>query len=263
MARSWLRVVWVDAVILSGWLACAGMAVLHERGYLWGGSGSATAVLSAPEEANEQWFGLYYRGEKIGFSHVMVMPEEREGIPGIAVVDQGRLAFNLLGQEQTLEIGARAFIDANWRLRAFHASVRSPTSDLEWSGRREGDALVVRVVTPTSTVSRRVRDPSGSAFVNGLSSWAAFHRLQVGQSGKAWMLNPLALHPEPVYFHVRRVERVDGREALVVESEAGGMMTTSWVTPQGEVLRESSPLGWELRRQSREQALARLRGDRR
>jgi transglutaminase-like putative cysteine protease len=33
------------------------------------------------------------------------------------------------------------------------------------------------------------------------------------------------------------------------------MQTTSWVTPEGDVLKEESPLGWELVRESMEQAL--------
>ena len=258
MRRLSLHHLIIDGAILVGWLATVGMVILHERGQLWGGMGNPTSTLIATIDAKEQWFGIYYQGQKIGFSQTVVVPDEHEGVPGVGVIDNGRLVFNLLGQPQQLEVRARAFIDADWRLQVFTASIQSPTQALRWVGRRHGEELMVTVTTPTSTVTKRLRDPTGSAFVNGLSSWAAFHRLRLGQSGKAWVLNPLALTPEPVYFTVRKREIVDGADALVVETDVSGLTTTSWVTPDGEVLRETSPLGWELRRESREQAMTHL-----
>jgi len=118
--------------------------------------------------------------------------------------------------------------------------------------------LLLTVKTPTGTFTKQLHDPTGSAFVNGLSSWAAFHRLHVGQYGKAWVINPLALSPEAVYFSVRRRELVDGHDALVVETDVGGITTTTWVTPDGNVLKETSPLGWELRQEPRETAMQRI-----
>jgi transglutaminase-like putative cysteine protease len=242
-----LRSLAIDGLIAAAWISSAGLVALHERGSLWG-TVRPLATISAGLEAKEQWFGLYYQGRKIGFSHLALIPDTRDGVPGTGLIDRGQLDFNLLGTPQRLEVSARAFIDAEWRLQAFLASIRSEATHMTWRGERQGEALLVTVETPTSTVTKRLRDPSGSAFVNGLSSWVAFHRLRVGQSGRAWVLNPLSLAPELVFFHVRRREPLDGRETLVVESEIGGLSATSWVTPEGEVLKEVSPLGWELRR---------------
>ena len=255
MSRSLVRALIIDSLIVGGWLVCVGMVVLHERGGLWRGFGNPTASLGATLDVKEQWFGIYYQGQKIGFSQTILVPEEHDGMPGVGVMDRGRLSFNLLGSPQQLEVSARAFIDADWRLQFFTTSIHTATHDLTFTGRRHGDELLVSMTTPTSSVAKRLQDPTGGAFVNGLSSWVAFHRLRVGQSGKAWVLNPLALNPEPVYFTVRRSEALDGKQALVVESDVGGMTTTSWVTPEGEVLKETSPLGWELRQEPRGQAL--------
>lgn len=262
MARVVMRALAIDGIILASWLASAGLVVLQERGALWGGSGNPTASLEAPLETKEQWFGIYYQGQKIGFSQVTLVPEERDGVPGVGIIDVGRLTFTLLGAPQQLEVRAKAFIDADWRLQDFTARIQSSTYRLEWSGRRQGDTLLVTVGTPTSSVTKRLHDPTGSAFVSGLSSWAAFHRLHIGQSGKAWVLNPLALAPETVSFTVRRQEIVDDTVTLVVDTEVSGLTTTSWVTPSGEVLRETSPLGWEVHRETQAQALQGLARER-
>ena len=259
MTRPWTRGLGLDGLFVVSWLASVGLVVLHEGGGLWGGLGNPTATLSATIEAREQWFVLSYQGQPLGFSRMAIAPEHREGVPGVSVADSGRLFFNLLGTPQELAVSSEAFIDANWRLQAFTASVGSATSVMRWSGRRQGSTLLVTVQTPTSAVTKTLRDPDGSAFVNGLSSWAAFHRLRVGQSGRAWVINPLSLNPEAVYFHVRRREVVDGRDALVVESDMAGLTTTTWITPAGDVMRETSPLGWELRASSRQEALKSIR----
>lgn len=249
----------LDGAIVAAWLTTVGLVVLHEQGSLWGGLGNPMASMEASLDAKEQWFGIYYQGQRIGFSSMTLSPQELNGVPGVSVRDQGRLTFNLLGTPQRLDVNAWAFIDADWRLQSFAATLTTPTYRMSWQGERRGETLQLTVKTPQSTAMKQLQDPTGSAFVNGLSSWAAFHRLQVGQSGKAWVLNPLALSPEPVYFTVRRREVLDGRDVLVVETDVAGMTTTSWVTPQGEVLKETSPLGWELRQEPQEEILKDLR----
>ncbi len=255
MNGRWVRSLALDGGLVVLWLTSVGMVVVYERGGLWGGARNPLETLGATLESKEQWSGLYYQGQQIGFAHTMLHPQEGDGIPGVTIIDRGRIAFNLLGTPQELEIGARVFIDADWRLQAFSASLQSANYQLTWTGHREGEDLVVSVKTPGGMVSRRLRDPTGRAFVNGLSSWATFHRLRVGQSGRTWILNPLALRPEAVYFHVKGLEVVEGTPALVVESDVAGVTVTSWVTPEGEVVKETSPLGWELRRDTREAAL--------
>jgi hypothetical protein len=243
---------WLDAALLGAWALSIGAVVFHERGQLWGGV-RLQALLHAPLDAQEQWFGLYYQGQRIGSSHLSLLPDDEDGVPGVTVLDRGTMSFSLLGQPQTVSLQARAFIDADWRLRSFAASIQTPQTRLEWSGRRRGESLLVTVATPSSTTTLTIRDPKDQALVSGLSSWAAFRRLKVGQSGSALVLNPLALRPEPVYFTVVRAELLEGRRVLVVETDVAGLTTTSWVTPEGEVLRETSPLGFELRREAREE----------
>ena len=113
---SWWRVVVIDGAMLLIWLSSVGAVVVYERGGLSVGRGPFTASLGATLEAKEQWFVVDYQGRQIGFSHATLIPEERHGMPGVGLIDQGRLTFNLMGQLQELEVNARAFIDADWRL---------------------------------------------------------------------------------------------------------------------------------------------------
>lgn len=244
-----------DIVILAAWLASAGLVVSHERGGLFGHTINPITALTAPLEVREQWFGLYYKGHKIGFSQSTVAPDDFEGMPGVAVTERGRVAFTLMGIPQQLDLAGKAFFDADWRLLRFSASIQSEAYNLTWSGRRRGDDLIVEVEAGKSRYITKVHDPANNTMVVGLAPWAAFRRLQPGQWGKFWVLNPLALNPEPVYFTVRSMEVFQGRPTLMIETDFRGIASKSFVTLDGEVIKEESPLGWELVRESREEAM--------
>jgi len=250
ISRAWLT----DGIILASWLATVGVVAMTEHG-LWVGGLRGLRIISPTLDVNEQWFGLYYQGQKVGFTNVMLMPDERGGIPGFSIVDEGRLAFSLLGIPQVLQIHVRAFVDADYRLHHFVATVQAEGYHLKLSGRREGDTFLLVLSSPASSVSQRLRDPAGRIWVSGLSSWATFHQPQVGQRGRTWILNPLALKPEPVHFFVRRRETVNGQDAFVIETDYRGVTATTWITPEGIVLKETSPMGWDLVQEPMEQAL--------
>ena len=249
----------VDGVIFSGWLMMVALVVVHEHG-VWGGWLRMSRALPASLEVREQWFGLYYQGSKVGFTHVLLVPDEQDGMPGLAIEDQGRLRFTLLGTPQLLEIRSRAFIDAQWQLRTVRMTVEAEGYRLGIDGKREGDDMVLTLSTASSRLVQRLRDPAGRLWIGGLSSWSVFHELQVGQEGQLWVVNPLALKPESARFAVRRREELDGHDALVVETDYQGIRATTWITPTGVVLKETSPLGWELKQESPRQALEALGG---
>ncbi|HEX9779642.1 MAG TPA: transglutaminase-like domain-containing protein [bacterium] len=260
MRRALVKMALLDALLLAAWGASVGLVLLHERGPWLLRSAPALSTLRATMDVREQWFGIYYQGAKLGFAHTLIAPHERNGIPGISIRDQGELVFNLLGEPQRMSIQAWAFIDADWRLAEFEAGVVSDEQRVAWHGVRDGDVIRLTIETPSGKAASELRDPQGRTFVTGMSSWAVFHELAVGQQGTFLVLNPLALRPEPVMFSVPRSELVDGRTALIVETTMGSMTSTSWVTQDGEVLRETSPLGWELVQEPMEKAMTGLSG---
>jgi hypothetical protein len=245
----------LDLAIVAAWLVSVGMAVLHEQGHLFGGAINPLASIGATIDAQEQWFGVYYGEQKVGFAYTMLVPEERQGIPGFTIVDRGYLSFTLLGAPQEIDMTANAFIDADWRLQQFKASLHTEQYQLQWSGIRRGDNLMMTLATNASTITSRLRDPGGRAMVGGLSSWLAFHRLSVGQWGQLWLLSPISLKPETVHFSVRRQERFHDEWALVIETDVQGITTTTWLTPDGRVLKEESPMGWTLLQEPRDVAV--------
>ncbi len=255
MLRRFLGACGLDALILVSWLAAVGWVVSYEYG-LPGAMLRLSRQLISSRDANEQWFGVYYHGHKMGFTHTTLLPDERNGMPGFELVDAGHLRLNLMGTLQRLDLQARAFIDADHRLQTFSATARSEGFDLTMTGTRQGDELLLTLASPTGSMTQRLRDPSGELWLSGLSSWAAFHRLAPGQQGRIHVLNLLTLTPESATFQVIGRESVQGREVLVVQTDFQGLTSQTWLTPDGVVMKETSPLGWELVQEPVERAIA-------
>ena len=107
--RPWVKHIASDAVILAVWFFSVRSVVVHERGQLWNSLGGNAAPLNGSADTQEQWFGIYYQNQQVGFSRVMLVPDEREGVPGLTITDWGRLSFNLLGSPQRLDVKAQTF----------------------------------------------------------------------------------------------------------------------------------------------------------
>ena len=67
------------------------MGVLIQRSYLHAATNLATDLARYGTAA--QWRGVYYRGEKIGFTVSQVVPTDA----GFELQEDGRLQFSLLG----------------------------------------------------------------------------------------------------------------------------------------------------------------------
>src|SRR5262245_19227363 len=240
-------------------LAWAGvMAVLVNRSYLQASSTLATDL--ARYGSTALWRGVYYRGEKIGFT---VSQTVARG-DGFDLEEDGRLQMSLLGATTAATIRTTAHVDRNFALRAFEFSLDPGTGPIEVSGtidagpKRAGLHLVVKTPSGTRTEDRLLDEPPALSL--NLSRRLANGGLVAGARHHWTVFDPATLRNAPVVVDVGKRELVgdSGRPvpAFRVEMEFSGLRTTSWVTDTGDVVREESPLGLVTVRETAERARA-------
>src|SRR5256885_15966649 len=105
-----------SALILVVWVAV--MALLVHRSYLQASAANLATDLARYGSA-AVWRGVYYRGEKIGFT---VSQTVTEG-DGFELQEDGRLQMALLGATTAATIRTRAHVDGAFTLRAFEFSL--------------------------------------------------------------------------------------------------------------------------------------------
>ena len=252
----------ISVVVLVVWAAV--MALLVNRSYLQASSNLATDLARYGSTAT--WRGVYYRGEKIGFT---VSQTVARG-DGFDLEEDGRLQMALLGATTPATIRTTAHVDKNFALRSFEFSLDPGTGPIEIAGTvttgdpesvalpRAALRLTVKTASGTRTEERLLDEPPALSL--NLSRRLANGGLVTGARHRWTVFDPATLRNAPVVVDVGRREVViaDGRPvpAFRVEMEFSGLRTASWLTDTGEVVREESPLGLLTVRESAERARA-------
>jgi transglutaminase-like putative cysteine protease len=240
-------------LLLIAWGAV--MAALLNRSYVQASSANLATDLARFGSAAE-WRGVYYRGEKIGFTVTQTLPEDE----GFELEEDGRLQMSLLGATSPVTIRTTAHVDRDFSLRSFEFALDPGTGPTRVSGRIAGRRLTLGVTTSagTRTEERELAEPPELTL--NLPRRLASGGLVPGSRHRWTILDPATLYIAPVVIDIggRELVRSAGRPipAFRVDMEFAGLRTTSWVTDTGDVVREESPLGLMTVRETPESARA-------
>jgi hypothetical protein len=231
------------------------MAVLVSRSYLQASSANLAADL-ARYGTSAQWRGVYYRGEKIGFTVSQIIPRD----DGFELNEDGRLQMALLGATTPAVIRTTARVDEAFVLRSFEFSLDPGTGPTEIRGTLNGLQLDLTISTPTGSRTDRLQLEEPPVLAISLARRLAGGGLVPGARHQWKVFDPATMTNAPVTLQVgsREIVRVDRRAipAFRVEMEYAGLQTTSWITDTGEVIREESPMGMISVQESPETARA-------
>lgn len=241
-------------IVVAGWLVQMGLLI--NRSYLQASPVSLAADLARYGTA-AQWKGVYYRGEKIGFMVGQTVATEG----GFELQEDGRLQMTLLGATSEARISTSATVDRDFALRSFAFALDPGTGAIEVRGRLHGRRLDLDIVTPSGRRSESRDLPEAPALTLNLPRRLAAEGLAAGRHYELTVLDPATLRNAPMLVDVegRELVRAAGRPvpAFKVRSSFAGISSTSWVTDTGEVVREESPLGLMVVKETRERALTR------
>ena len=206
--------------------------------------------------SSAQWKGIYYRGDKIGFSVGQTLPTE----DGYEIREDGRLQMTLLGASTAVRLTSVAMVDRMFSLRRFDFSLDPGTGPTRVSGEVEGRLLHVTIATSSGERTETRELAEAPALSLNLPRVLAARGLEAGQTHEVEVFDPTTLSNTPmtIVVQAREVVRVAGRPmpAFRVEMHFAGIVTRSWITDVGEVVREESPTGFLVVRQTPEQAQA-------
>ncbi len=243
----------ISFTVLLAWVAT--MAALVNRSY---GQASSTNLATdlARYGSEAQWHGVYYRGEKIGFTVSQTVPTDT----GFELQEDGRLQMTLLGATTPAIVKTTARVDRAFALRSFEFSLDPGTGPIIVSGAVTGRhlRLVVRTTAGERTEERDLAE--APVLTQNLSRLLANGGLTPGARHQWTIFDPATLRNAPVALEIGRREMVNvaGRPlpAFRVEMEFAGLHTSSWITDTGEIVREESPMGLITVRETPERARA-------
>ncbi len=239
--------------VLAAWMIATGLLI--QRTYLQASPANlATDLARYGSEA--QWRGVYYRGEKIGFTVGQVTATGA----GFELHEDARLQMSLLGATTPAIIKTTAIVDKAFALQSFDFSLDPGTGPIQVRGALDGLQLTLSITSGGSTRSETRTLDEPPSLMLGLSRRLAGTGLVRGARHEWMMFDPATLRNAPVRVDVggREVVQVDNRPvpAFRVDMSFAGLTTTSWITDTGEVVREESPMGLLTVAESSERAVA-------
>lgn len=245
---------------------------------------AAPAVASpaaGSDAARDEWWGVYYRGAKMGYTHQTWKPRGAER--GTAVTTLTELELPVQGTVRPVTISMAALLDPARRLEGVGALITSGPQTLALTGARREDRFEVRLETGGRPAGTLTLPPEVQVPALLTAPWA----IAGARPGSRWtreVFDPVSQQRQTAVVEVVREESpalpdrrwlclpataespgqagppegaCGGRALpplLVIRTTLAGLATTSWVTREGLVLREETPLGFAMRREAPEEA---------
>jgi transglutaminase-like putative cysteine protease len=247
----------VSVLIVVSWVVC--MALLVHRSYLQASPANLATDL-ARYGPTATWRGVYYRGEKIGFtvSQTIRTPD------GFELQEDARLQMTLLGSTSTTTIRTTAFVDAAFVLQSFSFSLDPGTGPIHVNGTIDNQGsgrvhrLAVAVTSAGATRTEEYELPEPPVMSLNFPRKLASEGIVAGSRHQLTILDPATMRSAPVEVRIGNREVVRTRDGVIpafrLDMAYHGLQTTSWVTDTGDIVREESPLGLMTVQESPEQA---------
>jgi len=242
-------------VVVLAWLIIFGRLVERQ---LW--HPSPVPFLSSPagasgEGAEDEWMGVYFQGEKIGYSHSI----RRPGGPGYLFEEQSFLKITAQGFPLTVSMKLDAAVRNDFALERFTFELQSGLVNTRISGKAEGNLLKLDLETAGKRSSQTLTLDTGPTLPGSLSGILRGKPLSVGQTFSVPSFDPVTLSLRETNV------RVESRESLQREGESipcfrlktrnAGIDMDLWVDEAGRIWKQTTPGGWIMLRETREEAL--------
>lgn len=207
----------------------------------------ATAAILDPIH---EWWGIYYQGRKIGYAEQKIGRET----DGYSLHDNSLLRLNLLNTVQTVKTRLNITATPEWTLKEFDFELRSDNAQFEARGKLIGRELQVAITTGGHVSNRQLvlRQPPHLAAT--LKPYIATQNLRAGEEYLFPVFDPSTLSSlvTTVVIEGREQIEIGGKlePAIKIRQRFKGISVISWIDAQGRTLKEESPAGFVLVRES-------------
>jgi hypothetical protein len=246
----------IKTVILLFWVVMMGLLI--HRTYLRPTSVLALDVITEEGvKTGDEWFGIYQQDRKIGYVHMRVTLEG----DAYHLVEESEMDILALERVQRIRTVTNSYASKNFLLKYFDFSLRSDLSSMDIKGAVVGKQLVLDIITAGETRNQKIIIKEPLYLSPNLKPALVLMGLEPGKRYRFPLFNPATMSTEDAFVTVEGKETIkvgDAEQTVYKLKESfQGMEAFSWITQQGETIKEESPLGYSLLKETRIEALKR------
>ncbi|HEY2988111.1 MAG TPA: transglutaminase-like domain-containing protein [Candidatus Binatia bacterium] len=217
----------------------------------------ALATVSAITEPLDEWWGVYFHGEKIGYSSQKITPRSSGGYD---VHSSSVLRLNLMETTQTVTTRLEMSADPEWALKQFAFQLDS--NNVRFNARGSFAAGKLRLELNSgaeqSATELALRQPP--YLLAALKPYVVTQNLEPGKEHIFPTFDPATLSQQLTAVTIEGRERIQigGKmePAIRLRQQFKGISVISWVDGAGRTLKEESPTGMSLVKENAEQAVS-------
>ena len=243
----------LSALIILFWFVMLGLLI--ERTYLR--PATVIALDAATEEgvgATDEWFGIYQQGNKIGYAHTQTLPEAET----YHLVEESEMDILALGTVQHVKTIINSYTTKNFLLKYFDFIMQSDQTTMKIKGAVLGKRLILDITTGGQTRTEKILLNSPPYLSPNIKPAILLMGLETGKQYRFPVFNPATMSTEEATISVESKEPIKvGEEEKTIyklKESFQGMETTSWITQDGETIKEESALGYTLLKESMSEA---------
>jgi len=200
-------------------------------------------------ETMEEWWGVFYRGEQIGFASQVITPRTK----GYKLQDRSMMNLNMLGTIQPTTTELEMDANEDWILERFAFELRSKEIRFSARGQMNGTKLQLTVDSGGHQSSRELILRQAPYLLAALKPYVVTQQLETGKKFLFSTFDPSTLSEQVTTVVIEGREQLhiaDRTEPAVrLRQSFRGISVISWVDGQGRTLKEESPAGFSIVRQ--------------
>ncbi|MGB7947704.1 MAG: transglutaminase-like domain-containing protein [Candidatus Binatia bacterium] len=227
------------------------MNVLLIKRQLWAPPSPITLHnAGAITEPIREWWGIFHRGEKIGHASQTIIPKAT----GYQVQDRSLLRLQLMGTAQKATTQLDMDVDSEWTLEKFNFLLQSNDVRFHARGRVTPGKLTLTVDSAGHVTTREVKLSQRPYLSAALKPYIATQQLEPGKEHYFSTFDPATLSQQVTTVviegreYVRIGEQVE--PAMRIRQRFNGISVVSWIDGAGRTLKEETPAGFSLVRQT-------------
>ena len=248
-----------STLILLFWFIMLGLLI--ERTYIRPSSVIALDVITEEGvRATDEWFGIYQQGKKIGYAHSRTIPEAET----YHLYEESEMDILALGSVQRVKTIINSYTTKNFLLKYFDFMLQSDMTAMKIKGAVIKKQLVLDIETGGQTRTEKIQLASPPYLSPNIKPAILLMGLETGKTYRFPLFNPATMSTEETTISVESKDRIkigDTEKTIYKMKESfQGMETTSWITQDGETIKEESALGYSLLKESKAEAMKRDKG---
>lgn len=243
----------VKTIILLFWFTMLGLLI--HRSYLQPTSVIALGLITEEGvKTGDEWFGIYQQHRKIGYANT------RMSVEGDAyhIYEQSEMHVLALGKVQKIQTEIHAYTSKNFLLKYFDFSLRSGLSSMDIKGAVVKNQLVLDIITAGETRKEKFPLKEPVYLTPNIRPAMTLMGLDTGKQFRFPLFNPATMSTDTMVISVESKETIkvgDAEQTVYkLKQEFQGIEAYAWVNQDGETLKEETPLGYSLLKETMAEA---------